>query len=238
MDTSKLTPAVFTIDGGGEDGFHVFGWHNPAHRWNGWACPVLPLSEASTLIEPLQSVIEESGYTEPGDEQALIDLIQAGNTPVIDFDTVGWCWEVAEIAEDRQFLLKPITTEAEAEAFIIALEVAGLSWHFDDAPEHLTDAEAAAARARVDELFAVLPNPFGLAVVICGRTSDEATPVYRMTSSLCPGEVWYGDVDRLTDEVPNADFTTERPRIDAMAVGDTLLVPTQAGPALPMTRLL
>lgn len=91
---------------------------------------------------------------------------------------IGRLAQHAKVHKDpRSFLMRgPLKTREEAEEFVRALHAAGLLFHFDDSPETIidartdarvfTDAEAARVRLRVAELFALLGDPFALAVAL------------------------------------------------------------------------
>lgn len=82
------------------------------------------------------------------------------------------------------FMLKPITTPAEADAFTRELVTAGKDYHYDDAPESIvnigtgartfTDAECVALKARMSELFAFPGyDPFGLLVFLTNSSPER-----------------------------------------------------------------
>lgn len=95
--------------------------------------------------------------------------------------------DTLQLTPGREYFLQPITTRDEAEQFILRLQRDGISFHFDDAPEEVvnmadqrvfTDAEAAALRPRVAELFALMDDPHAMA--IAAVHAAEGTPVYRL----------------------------------------------------------
>lgn len=85
--------------------------------------------------------------------------------------------------DPRAFLRVPLRTKEEAEAFIRALHAANLLFHFDDSPDDIvetrtgartfTDDEVPHVRARVNELFALLADPFALAVDLTNEPDQQ-----------------------------------------------------------------
>ena len=85
---------------------------------------------------------------------------------------------------EHQFLTKPINSQDDAENFIWALDDAGLLFHFDDSPEEIvyfndgvqhrtfTDEEVPHVKARVEELFMHLEDPFAIVLELTMATDE------------------------------------------------------------------
>lgn len=98
-----MTPARFYRDGD-DRGFP--GWHDPAERWNGWACPRFT---RSTLISILGDGSAASGlimewldgairWSDPDGAPALFRPETVPGVPEPVYSMPGWTW-YAERAE-------------------------------------------------------------------------------------------------------------------------------------------
>lgn len=141
--------------------------------------------------------------------------------------------DTTQLTPGREYFLQPLTTREQAEQFILRLEREDLSFHFDDSPTEIirfgsgervfTDAEAAALRTRVAELFALLDDPFELPAAC---TNAEGGRVYRID--------WirgYGDSDGKWGYYAATDLTED---IGFTADDLQTLEPLQVGGSIPM----
>jgi|LakMenEpi03Aug12_release.lakeMendotaPanAssembly.Ray.scaffolds.fasta_scaffold1210017_1 hypothetical protein len=85
---------------------------------------------------------------------------------------------------ELEFLAKPINSQDDAENFILALDDAGFLFHFDDSPDEIvyvkdgiqcrtfTDEEVPYVKARIEELFMHLEDPFAVALELTMATDE------------------------------------------------------------------
>ena len=111
-----MKKAIFTIDGN----FFVDGIHNPEFRWNGWACPLLPLESVKVLDAFFSSLSGEDhadflqgGIVTVTDgvphwvENPLEGLMEVSSiTPTVingidyyDIGSCGWCWNDVDVPD-------------------------------------------------------------------------------------------------------------------------------------------
>lgn len=243
MDISKLTFAVFTI----ADSGHCFaGYHDPSISWNGWATPTFPQHE----VERMRVLWGEDPDEEGGLADAIADCKMPPDSPYLPVGSHAWTWEVEELAAERSYFLQPIRTMQQAEAFIMRLERDGLTWHFDDAPDTIingttrtplfTNAEAAAATCRVDELFEVMGDPFALPVALSTTVDGK---VFRLQwlqpngAGFDPEEdADYLILDSLTDSM--ALDATDVAMADALVITESVMLATKDERPFQLTRLI
>lgn len=218
MTKPNLTPAVFQLDG--SDACY-YGLHDSEQTHSMGLSPVFAREEVARMNE-------EQGDTWDALRKAGI----ASGGPLVGFADLGWTWSVVSMGAGREFLLPPLLSREQAEQFILRLERAGLSFHFDDPADEIegsdgervfTGAEAAAVRVRVNELFALMGDPHGMAIVALEAAGGAA--VYRLEPLTSDGAdvdhdkgVEYHTRESLFEAYPEAK---NGPELD-FAVGETV----------------
>lgn len=150
-----MQSSLFSIDNGPQ----FVGWHNPKHRWNGWAVPSFDPYASRQVVEWANSTGCE--FTWAGD---VLTYIEDGETFTVPRDACGryiigdgWVWDAAP-----DWILEPVLNAADAKACIRAMNESGMLFHLDDSPETVglfTATECTYVRQRVAELFRHLPCP-------------------------------------------------------------------------------